>query len=167
MRHACRHAASAGVAVGLLALAAPAIAAAPTYKGKVKGAGAITFQVSGGAVRHLNASVDVLCTSAVGPKSHIDIYYVTPAKAARVKRDGTFTASVTLKEQPLFAHGKRVDTLYTVKASVTGKIRGGAASGSTHVTYNKNWFVVDPTTGYLELTIAACQAKTTWSAKHK
>ena len=98
MRHLCRRAASAGVAAGLLTLASPALAAAPSYKGKVRGGGAVTFQLSGGAVRHLTASVDVLCTSAVGSRSHIDIYYVTPAKAARVKRDGTFTSTVNLKK---------------------------------------------------------------------
>jgi hypothetical protein len=167
MRHPRRRTASVAVAAGLLTLASPAVAAAPSYKGKVKGGGAITFQVSGGAVRHLTASVDVLCTSAVGARSHIDIYHVTPAKAARVKRDGAFTSTVKLKKQPLFANGKRVDTLYTVTASITGRIHGGNASGSAHVTYNKNWFVPDPTTGYLQLTIAACRATTTWSAKRR
>ena len=167
MRHLCRRAASAAVAAALLTLASPAVAAAPSYKGKVRNGGAITFRVSGGAVRHLSANVSVLCTSAVGPRSHIDIYYVTPAKAARVKRDGTFTSTVNLKKQPLFANGKRVDTLYTVKASIRGRIRGGAASGSAHVTYNKNWFVLNPITGSLQLTIAACHAKTTWSAKRR
>ena len=54
-----------------------------------------------------------------------------------------------------------------MKASITGRIRGGSATGSAHVTYNKNWFVIDPSTGYLELTIAACRAKTTWSAKRR
>ena len=56
MRHLCRRAASVAVAAGLLTLASPAVAAAPSYKGKVKGGGAITFQVSGGAVRRLNAN---------------------------------------------------------------------------------------------------------------
>jgi hypothetical protein len=167
MRHVYRRAAFVMMIAGLLMFASPAVAAAPTYKGKVKAGGAITFQVSGGTVRHLTASVSVFCESAAPPRSKIDIYYVTPKKAARIGRDGSFTATVNLTKQRLFANGKQVDTLYNVKATVKGKIRGRNAGGSAHVVYGKNWFAYNPGTGYYQLAVVSCSAKTSWTAKRK
>ncbi len=163
MRHLCRRAASVAVAAGLLTLASPAVAAAPSYKGKVKDGGAITFQVSGGAVRHLNANASVSCVSLVAPSlSGIDIYIVSPPKAAHVGRAGAFTATVNAKRQKLFLKGKWVDTLYNVKATVKGTVKGRNATGTVHVTYSK-----DRSIGPAQIAILSCSVKTSWSAKRR
>jgi hypothetical protein len=167
MRHLCRRAASATAAAGLLTLASPAVAAAPSYKGKVKGGGAITFQVSGGAVRHLNANVTVLCSSVDPARSETSAYVIAPQKLARIARNGTFTAKVDLKKQRLYVHGKLMDTLLDVKATVKGTIKGRSSSGTAKVTYGKMWMAYNPGTGFYVLTLAQCWSNTVkWSAKH-
>lgn len=163
MRHLCRRTASAAVAATLLVLAAPAVAAAPTYKGKIKGGGTITFQVSGNTVRHLSASPSVSCLSATAPSyGGIDIYVVVPSKAAHVGRGDAFTATFKAVRQKLYAKGKWLDTLYNVKATVNGTIKGRNASGTVHVTYSKDRF-----TGPGQLAIVSCFVTTSWSAKHR
>ncbi len=105
--------------------------------------------------------------SVVPTRSAIEIYIVAPTQAAAIGRGGKFTATFKTQKQRMYANGKQVDTLYSVKATVDGTIHGKAASGTVKVTYNKNWMAYDPGPGYSRLTIAACSAKTTWSAARK
>ena len=167
MRHLCRRAASVAVAAGLLTLASPAVAAAPSYKGKVKGGGAITFQVSGGAVRHLNANVTVLCSSVAPARSETSVYVVAPQKPARIARNGTFTAKVDLKKQPLYVHGKLHGHAARRQGDGQGHDQGPEppAAPRRSPTAGCGW-PTTPAPAIYALTLAQCWSNTVkWSAK--
>lgn len=128
----------------------------------------MSFQAVGGAVRRFQASVNARCVS-VPTRSAVEVYVAAPTGTARVGRTGRFSLARTLpKQQIRDRRGKVLQTLYSVKVTIAGRVAGGSASGTIKVTYSKNWFVSNPSTGLLTLVPAACSTGRTpvrWSAR--
>jgi hypothetical protein len=152
----------------LVALVAPAAAAGAKYEGSVTGGGPLSFRLAGEKVKRFQASVTVTCISVAPARSDIEAYVVAPSAVAPVNRSGRFSLKLELPKQQLTDEsGEIVDTLYSVKASVEGKLHGHSASGTVKVSYNKYWTAYDPVTGYYVLTIASCfsgKTKIPWHA---
>lgn len=150
----------------LAALSGAVIAASPTqdYKGKVKGAGPVSFQLRQGKVKRFQASMTVSCVSAVAPGlAKTQTYVIAPAGSARVDRKGGFTLKVDLpKQQFADETGKVIATLYSVKANVKGKLSGRNALGTAKVSYNRNQL-----SGSTIVIVACTSGKTPikWTAK--
>lgn len=154
----------------LVALAAPAAAAAGAkYEGSVTGGGPLSFRLGNDKVKRFQASVTVTCISAAPVRSDIEVYVVAPAATAALTRSGRFSLRLELPKQQLTDEsGEVVETLYSVKASVEGKVSGRSAAGTVKVSYNKYWTAYDPSTGFYTLTIASCfsgKARIPWHAR--
>ena len=146
------------LAVAATALAAATLAAASSssrYEGKVKGAGPVSFRLSGDSVQRFRASVSVTCASSSGG-TH-ESYLVAPDRSARRDEHGRFTLE--------FKKAKQVGgpfPLYKIDASVHGNVNARSSSGTVRVTYYKNQLV----SGRLILT-ACGSGKANWTAKPK
>lgn len=142
--------------VAIVALSAVALAPAATtgpYKGKVKGAGPVTFKVSGGKVRNFRASMSVTCVSSSGGRS--ESYLLKPGKAAKLRKNGGFTLKYSKDKQ----EGGPFP-LYKIEATVNGQVRANSASGTVKVTYYKNQFI-----GGQIVLISCASGKANWNAK--
>jgi hypothetical protein len=160
------------VLAGVLSATALAPAATnPGYHGKTKDGGPVSFRLTGGAVERFQASVSTSCISAAPARSETSLYVVASAKPVKLDRKSRFTVNLNRpKEQFKDQTGKVIATLYSVKASVQGRVAGHSASGTVKVTYNKFWTAYDPSTGFYQLTLASCfsgHAATPWTAKRK
>lgn len=148
-----------------------AAAAAAKYEGRVKGAGPLSFRLGNDTVRRFQASVTVTCISVTPARSETEVYVVAPTSAAKLTRTDRFDLKVDLpKQQFTDSSGKVIETLYSVKASVEGRVPGKSASGTLKVSYNKYWTAYNPSTGFYALTPASCfsgQAKIPWNASRK
>ena len=159
-------------AAGTLSVAALATASATTrYEGKVRNAGPVSFRVSSGSVKRFQASMTVSCVSVAPARSAIEIYVIAPDASAKLGRNSQFTFKLNKpKQQFRDKSGKVLQTLYSVKATVEGKVPGRSASGTAKVSYNKFWAAYNPGTGYYVFTSASCfsgKAKTPWTARRK
>jgi hypothetical protein len=89
-------------------------------------------------------------------------------KPAKLDGKSRFTVKLNKpKEQFKDQTGKVIATLYSVKATVQGRLSGRSASGTVKVTYNKFWTAYNPVTGFYQLTLAACfsgKTATPWAA---
>lgn len=124
-----------------MALAGVAMAAAATrsYKGKVKGAGSVSFQLRDGKVRRFQASMTVGCVAVAPGLAKTEVYVIAPTGSAKLNSKGRFEFKVSLpKQQFRDESGNIIATLYAVKADVTGKLAGSSATGTAKVTYNRN-----------------------------
>lgn len=148
--------------VAVLVVAAAALAAAlayaattKRYEGKVKGAGPVSFRLSGDVVKRFRASVSVMCASSSGGQS--ETYLLAPDGSAKLDKHGRFTLK--------FKNSKQVGgpfPLYKINATVRGHVSGRSSSGTVEVTYYKNRLVGS------QLTLMACgSGKATWTAKRK
>ena len=71
-------------------------------------------------------------------RSDTEVYVVAPSAAARLTHSGRFSLKLDLPKQPLTdERGEVQETLYSVKASVEGKLHGDSANGTLKVSYNK------------------------------
>jgi hypothetical protein len=109
------------------------------------GRGAVSFRLGSGAVKRVQASVTMTCISAAPTRSDIEIYIVAPSATAKSSRTGRFSFKLALpKQQFTDSDGQVTETLYSVKASVEGRIPGHSSSGTVKVSYNKYWTAYDP-----------------------
>ena len=157
-------------AAGALSVAAVAPAATTArYEGKTKAGGPVSFRLSNGSVKRFQASVSVVCVSAAPARTASEVYVVAPDRSAKLGRKHQFTIMVRKpKQQFQDETGKVIQTLYSVKATVEGKVPARSAAGTVKVSYNKYWNAYDPATGSFKLTIAACfGGRTSWTAKQK
>ena len=158
------------VLLGALMATALALAAAGTsYKGKTKDGGPVSFGLAGGSVSRFQASVSVSCVSAAPARSEARVYVVAAERPARLATGSRFTVKLNKpKEQFTDQTGKVIATLYSVKATVKGKVAGRSASGTVKVSYNTFWTAYNPATGFYQLTLASCFSGKTempWTAK--
>ena len=145
------------LAVAATALAAAALAAASPskrYEGKVKGAGPVSFRLSGDSVQRFRASLSVTCASSSGG-TH-ESYLVAPDRSAKRDKHGRFTLQ--------FKKAKQVGgpfPLYKIDARVHGNVRRARRAGlSRSPTTRTSW------SG--RLILAACgSGKANWTAKAK
>lgn len=155
-----------GLAVAALVSGA-VIAAAATqgYKGKVKGAGPVSFQLRDGKVKRFQASMTVSCVSVAAGLAKTEVYVIAPAGSAKLDRKGKFKLKVDLpKQQFVDEKGNVIATLYSVKADVNGKLSGRKAEGTAKVTYNRNQM-----SGSTFVVVSCTSGKTPiqWTAKRK
>lgn len=140
----------------LAALFAVALAPAATgqrYSGKLKGAGPVSFSVSGSTVAGFRASTSVTCASSSGGQS--ETYLLAPATSAKLDARGSFTLTFSKAKQ----EGGPFP-LYKIAASVRGKVKARSASGTLKVSYYKNALVAG------RLTLMACASGTaSWTAR--
>ena len=131
-----------------LALVGTAVAASmsTTYKGTTKQKIKVTLRATATKAVSFKASPNVLCGSAVTGNSKLVLYAVSLKTPSKIK-NGRFT--MTFK-------GESSTTI-----SVTGRIQGSSASGKLNIKFSKT--IGTTSTGLLD--IAACQLKTTWTAK--
>ncbi len=138
--------------IALLALAllvvgaAGSATAATSYKGKTKQKLPISFRTTATSAVGFKTTVRSLCIAAATSRSVLEFYPVLLQKPTKLT-NGRFTINFKGKSS----------TFITVK----GKVNGASASGSIDVRYTKS--IGMTSTGLLE--IAACSAKTTWTAK--
>lgn len=142
--------------LGALSLAALAPAATTKrFEGRVKGAGPISFQLTGSSVKRLRASVSVACASSSGGRS--ETYLLAPAGSAKLDKRGRFILR--------FAKDKQTGgpfPLYKIKAAVRGKVSGRSSSGTMEVTYYKNQVV-----GGRLILMGCGTGRLSWTAKRK
>ncbi len=128
----------------------------------------MSFRVGGDTVKRFQASVTVTCISVAPTRSDTEIYVVAPAASAKLSRTDRFTLKLDLpKQQFTDSTGKVIETLYSVKASVEGRVPGHSAQGTVKVSYNKYWTAYDPSSGFYVLTPASCfsgKTKVPWHA---
>ncbi|MGD0167234.1 MAG: hypothetical protein ABSC51_08095 [Gaiellaceae bacterium] len=131
-----------------LALVGTAVAASTStsFKGKTKQGVKVTLRATATKAMSFKASPNVLCGSVVTGKNKLVLYAVSLTKPSKLK-NGRFT--MTFK-------GASSTTI-----SVTGRINGSSASGKLNIKFSKT--IGTTSTGLLD--IAACQLKTTWTAK--
>jgi hypothetical protein len=113
-------------------------AASTSYKGKIKGAGKLSFRTTATSVVGFKASASPLCVSVAG--SMVKVYLVRLQSPTKLK-NGRFTINF---------HGPS-----STYITVTGKVKGKTASGRINLHYTL-------TNGTV---IYACQQKATWTAK--
>jgi hypothetical protein len=139
----------------LLAVALANAATTSRYDGKVKGAGSVSFRLTGKSVTQFRASVSVSCVSSSGGRS--ESYLLAPGKSAKLDKQGQFNLA--------FKQAKRIGgpfPLYKINARVRGKVVGRSSSGTVTVSYYKNQLV----TG--RLTLVACNSgNAKWTAKRR
>ncbi len=126
--------------------AAVAASASTTYKGTTKQKEKVTLRATATKALSFKASPNVLCGSAVTGNSKLVLYAVSLKTPGKIT-NGRFT--MTFK-------GESSTTI-----SVTGRISGSSASGKLNIQFSKT--IGTTSTGLLD--IAACQLKTTWTAK--
>jgi hypothetical protein len=138
------------VAILVLALAlvggGGAASASTTYKGKTKQKVKVSLRATATKALSFKASPNVLCGSAVTGNSKLVLYAVSLKTPSKIK-NGRFTMTFT---------GESSTTI-----SVTRRIQGSSASGKLKIKFSKT--IGTSSTGLLD--IAACQLKTTWTAK--
>lgn len=148
-----------------LSVSAIAVAGTQSYRGKVKGAGAVSFQLRAGKVGRFRASMTVSCVSATSGFARTEVYVIAPSGSAKLDRNGRFKFKVHLpKQQFVDAKGKVIATLYSVRAEVTGKVTGRNAEGTAKVTYNRNRLAG------LAIVVVACTSgkpPIKWTARRK
>lgn len=132
------------IAVLVLALAvvgtALSASASTSYKGKVKGGGALSFRTTATSVVGFKASTSPVCVSLAAAGSMVKIYFVRLQSPTKLK-NGHFTINF---------HGPS-----STYITVTGTVKGKSASGRINLHYTL-------TSGAV---IYACQQKATWTAK--
>jgi hypothetical protein len=136
-----------------LTLAAIGQAATTRYQGKVKGAGPVSFRLTGSTVARFQASLSVACVSSSGGKN--ETYLLTPQRSAKLDKTGRFTLTY---KNPKLVGGPF--PLYKIDATVRGKVGKGQASGTLRVSYFKNQVVL----GRIQL-IACNSGTASWTAK--
>ena len=115
-------------------------AASTSYKGKIKGAGKLSFRTTATSVVGFKASASPLCVSLAAGSSMVKVYLVRLQSPTKLK-NGRFTINF---------HGPS-----STYITVTGKVKGKNASGRINLHYTL-------TNGTV---IYACQQKATWTAK--
>jgi len=115
-------------------------AASTSYKGKIKGAGKLSFRTTATSVVGFKASASPLCVSLAAGSSMVKVYLVRLQSPKKLK-NGRFTINF---------HGPS-----STYITVTGKVKGKNASGRINLHYTL-------TNGTV---IYACQQKATWTAK--
>lgn len=115
-------------------------AASTSYKGKIKGAGKLSFRTTATSVVRFKASASPLCVSLAAGSSMVKVYLVRLQSPTKLK-NGRFTINF---------HGPS-----STYITVTGKVKGKNASGRINLHYTL-------TNGTV---IYACQQKATWTAK--
>ena len=134
----------AGLALTLaLVLSAAAFAAAQQFKGSI-----VTFHVEGSSVSRFTLTASAFCASA--SKSTSEIRVIQIDGEGEIAADGQFSLT----------HDKQ-----GTKASVTGRIKGPAAEGQFNVRYSKTLTTYDPITHQWKPGVAACTAKSSWTAR--
>jgi hypothetical protein len=125
-----------------LAVVGTAVSASEStsYKGKVKGGGALSFRTTATSVVGFKASTSPLCISVAAASSMVKIYFVRLQSPTPLK-NGHFTINF---------HGPS-----STYITVTGTVKGKSASGRINLHYTL-------TNGTV---IYACQQKATWTAK--
>ncbi len=114
--------------------------ASTSYKGKVKGGGALSFRTTATSVVGFKASTSPVCVSVAAASSMVKIYFVRLQSPTPLKK-GHFTINF---------HGPS-----STYITVTGTVKGKSASGRINLHYTL-------TNGTV---IYACQQKATWTAK--
>lgn len=127
------------LALILVGVALPA-SASTSYKGKVKGGGALSFRTTATSVVGFKASTSPVCVSVAAGSSMVKIYFVR-LQSPKPLKNGRFTINY---------HGPS-----STYITVTGTVKGKSASGRINLHYTL-------TSG---MTIYACQQKATWTAK--
>jgi hypothetical protein len=117
-----------------------------SYKGKTKQKVKVTLRATATKALSFKASPNILCASVVTGNSKLVLYAVSLKTPSKLK-NGRFT--MTFKGE----------SSTTITAS--GRITGNSASGKLNVKFSKT--IGMTSTGLLD--IAACQLKTTWTAK--
>lgn len=120
--------------------AAVAASASTSYKGTVKGGGALSFRTTPTSVVGFKASTSPVCLSVAAGSSTVKIYFVRLQSPTPLK-NGRFTINY---------HGPS-----STYITVTGTVKGKSASGRINLHYTL-------TSGTV---IYACQQKATWAAK--
>ena len=127
------------LALILVGVALPA-SASTSYKGKVKGGGALSFRTTATSVVGFKASTSPVCVSVAAGSSMVKIYFVR-LQSPKPLKNGRFTINY---------HGHS-----STYITVTGTVKGKSASGRINLHYTL-------TSG---MTIYACQQKATWTEK--
>jgi hypothetical protein len=133
----------------VLALAVVSAASASSgshFSGKTKQHFVVSFRTTSKSVVGFKTSSSVLCRSVVTGASKLVIYPILLQSPYPLKK-ASFT--ITFKGES------------STKIVVTGLIKGGSASGKLNVSFSKT--IGTTSSGLLD--IAACQLKTTWTAR--
>jgi hypothetical protein len=141
-------------ALATAVLAAPAQAAAVSYKGKTRGGNTITFKRSGSKITRMTTMVPVVCLSTRGaPRAGADLF--TPSGSITLGRTQT---SEALQKTGLYY--SKVTKHYKVSTKLG---RQGAITGKLHMSLSYAYPVIDYWSSYLVIYI--CSGDSTFSAK--
>jgi hypothetical protein len=108
----------------------------------------VTFHVQDSSVSRFTLTASAFCISV--SKSASEVRVIPLDSEGEIAADGRFTLGYDKQG---------------TKVSVSGRIKGAAAEGHFDVRYSKTLTVYDPITHQWKPVVAACTAKSTWTAR--